>query len=290
MKGLLIILLLPLLLNSKPIYDMTETEFDSLLRHPADPFYQADISATRQDPLNAPSIPKHYDSRSSNCIHAPRNQGQCGSCWAFATTEITEDRYCMHSKQPHTLLSTQHVVSCNSVADACHGGDPQQSIQYMIDTGTVTEQCMPYVSGEEGLVPQCPGQCVGGEQMKFYKCKGEVRVFKDEESIKREVLENGPVHCAFVVYNDFKQYRSGIYYRVSDGIRGTHSVELVGWGWENGIKFWIFKNSWGEDWGENGFFRIKIGEAGMCNTEGYGFSCMPDVKINSRYLRNPLSS
>jgi len=87
-------------------------------------------------------------------------------------------------------------------------------------------------------------------------------------------MTGGPVDTAFTVYSDFYNYKSGIYKYVSGGKLGGHAVRLVGWGEENGVKYWIIANSWGSTWGENGYFRIQIGQV---NVAAYTYTCKPDI-------------
>lgn len=73
-------------------------------------------------------------------------------------------------------------------------------------------------------------------------------------------MTNGPIETGFRVYNDFMTYESGIYSHVSGQFLGGHAVKILGWGVENGVKYWIAANSWTESWGENGYFRIQEGQ------------------------------
>ncbi|VDM69567.1 unnamed protein product [Strongylus vulgaris] len=94
-------------------------------------------------------------------------------------------------------------------------------------------------------------------------------VEKDEEEIKKEIFKNGPVQAAFIAYEDFSLYKGGIYKHEGGEEKGGHAVKLLGWGVENGTKFWIGANSWSKDWGENGgYFRFLRGE-NHCEIEEY---------------------
>lgn len=81
------------------------------------------------------------------------------------------------------------------------------------------------------------------------------------EDIQTEILTNGPVEASFEVYEDFLTYKSGVYVKSSGSGKGLggHSVKIIGWGVENSTSYWIVANSWNEDWGDKGFFKIRRG-------------------------------
>jgi len=81
--------------------------------------------------------------------------------------------------------------------------------------------------------------------------------------VQKLIMAGGPVETAFTVYSDFENYAGGIYHHVSGGMAGGHAVKIVGWGVENGVKYWKVANSWNPHWGEKGYFRIKFGEGGI---------------------------
>ena len=83
------------------------------------------------------------------------------------------------------------------------------------------------------------------------------------DTIKEMLVTGGPIHTGFTVYEDFMQYKSGIYQHTSGSSLGGHAVVIIGYGSENGINYWIIQNSWGPEWGEQGYFRIKMGEVGI---------------------------
>lgn len=77
--------------------------------------------------------------------------------------------------------------------------------------------------------------------------------------IQTEIMTNGPVEASFDVYEDFLTYKSGVYHHVQGKSLGGHSIKILGWGVEAGVPYWLVANSWNEDWGEKGFFKIKRG-------------------------------
>merc|ERR1712224_1134697 len=118
--------------------------------------------------------------------------------------------------------------------------------------------------------PQCPTKCdrgSEGDHTEYKKDKyffhGDVLTASGEDQIMQAILAGGPVETAFHVYSDFENYASGIYHHVSGSFAGGHAVKTVGWGVENGTKYWKVANSWNPYWGEKGYFRIKEGEGGI---------------------------
>jgi len=84
------------------------------------------------------------------------------------------------------------------------------------------------------------------------------------------------METGFEVYHDFFNYKSGVYHHVSGKLlAGGHAVKILGWGQENGTDYWICANSWGPTWGEEGFFRIQMGECGIDQSV---WACSPDVE------------
>jgi cathepsin B len=156
------------------------------------------------------------------------------------------------------------MVSCDKSNSGCQGGYLDKEWYFLESTGTVTDKCWSYKSGA-GEVPSCRTTCEDGSEMKMYKSeKNSLKQLADVESIKMEIMTNGPVETGFTVYSDFMSYRSGIYQKHWYSYpEGGHAVKIIGWGVEGGINFWIVANSWGSSWGEEGFFRIEMGQCGI---------------------------
>jgi cathepsin B len=228
---------------------------------------------------NAPEIvdaPTNWDWRAeSNCVHPIRDQQQCGSCWAFGASETLSDRFCIASKGAvDVVLSPQDMVSCDAWDMGCNGGILSFAWSYLQNTGIVTDECTPYVSGT-GDVPKCSKTCADGSERKKYKCaSSSVVKASGTSAIQSEVYANGPVETGFDVYEDFFSYKSGIYHYTSGSKAGGHAVKIVGWGQENGVNYWICANSWGTSWGMDGFFNI---EWGQCNIDSATYACRPQL-------------
>jgi cathepsin B len=226
------------------------------------------------------TLPTTFDSRTQwpTCVHAIRDQAQCGSCWAFAASEVLSDRFCIATNgKTDVILSPQDLVSCDKTDYGCDGGYLDHSWQYLVSTGIVSDDCLPYSSGT-GRVAACPktGTCKKGSWLK-YRASGFTQ-FQSINDIKQSLVSEGPVETGFDVYDDFMNYSGGVYTRTSDNLLGGHAVKVVGWGVEGSDEHWIVANSWGSSWGETGFFRIKFGECNFDSDMIAGAPNSADVK------------
>lgn len=218
----------------------------------------------------ADQLPPAFDWRDVNGVNylSPvRNQGSCGSCYAFSSVGMMEARLRLRTNNTvQTMLSPQDVVSCSGLSQGCDGGFPFLIAgRYAQDYGLVDEQCAPYT----GKDSSCPRESCDRVYSSGYRYVGGYYGGCNEAEMKLALVQNGPVSVSFEVHPDFMHYKSGVYHRVALESEldpppyfeeVNHAVLLVGYGVDpSGEKYWIVKNSWGQDWGENGFFRIRRG-------------------------------
>jgi len=213
------------------------------------------------------SVPRQFSwyREMPECIHSGRDQGSdCGSCWAFAIANHLSDRFCIWGRD--VILSVQHLLECDKRNKCCAGGNDINAYQFLMETGLVEEHCRPY----DMQCDRCrPTRC------RRHKCKkNSVWFSSNVAKAKKEIYNNGPIQAMFDVYSDFSHYKSGVYYHTGGDYLGIHTVEILGWGVERGREYWLCKNCWGDNWGDNGFFKIRIGE---CGINRYMSSCIPDV-------------
>ncbi|KAH7829695.1 putative cathepsin B7 cysteine protease [Monocercomonoides exilis] len=199
-----------------------------------------------------------------------RNQGSCGSCWAHAASETMGFRMGIR-RCSKGVMSPQDLVSCESNNMGCNGGYADRVWNWIQKKGITTEQCIPYVSGS-GRVPTCPSKCKNGSNIvrSFVSSWGSF----NSKTVMDEVANNGPVYACFEVFEDFYNYRSGVYQHKTGRSQGWHHVMLMGWGTENGVPYWLLQNSWGSGWGEKGFFRIRRG-TNDCHIDEIFYSGLP---------------
>jgi len=198
------------------------------------------------------------------------NQAECGSCWAFGCVEAVSDRFCIASSGKfNQILSFQDLTSCGPCS-GCEGGDAGTAWSWVQSTGLVTGTCYPY------SIPTCPPQqqpclnfvdtppclssCNDTETWTAYTLTSSYNVNADVGSIQQEMFSNGPVEACFTVYDDFVNYKSGVYQAQSSNALGGHCVKCIGWGVEGGLPYWLCNNSWTTYWGDNGQFKILRGQ------------------------------
>lgn len=225
-----------------------------LMHVPRSPFTTQKVRVVGDAPESV-----NWVTKSPECVDVVRNQQQCGSCWAFAAVSVFSDRRCIAKiDNKRVQYSEEYVVACDPIDQGCDGGYPNMVQWYLQASGTTTDECVSYKSGG-GVTQSCPTKCDDGSNIPaLVKSKDHADVCTSEESMKNAIAE-GPITAAFQVYMDFELYESGIYHHIFGQLMGGHAVEFVGYGEENGVKYWILKNSWGPAWGEKGYFRIVRG-------------------------------
>lgn len=225
-----------------------------------EPVEGLDALATPYEPLYSSSLlAATFDWRNNggNYVTKIRNQGSCGSCWAFAATAALEAKALITFNKPGTdlNLSEQIVVSCGG-AGSCNGGSPGGASSFFVSTGTNLESCYPYTATNGN----CSSACANW-QNSAYKIDGYSYVSGSPltaDILKNAIYTRGPIITTFDVYDDFFSYHSGVYSYVSGNYAGGHAVLIVGW---NDLdNAFIVKNSWGTGWGELGYFRIAYSE------------------------------
>jgi len=243
-------------------------------------------------PEQLAAIPADFDARKQWGKQCPstaevRDQANCGSCWAFGAVAAMTDRICIATngtKQVH--ISAEDMNSCcDSCGFGCDGGYPGAAWQYWQDSGVVDganykiqpSLCYPYsiancdhhlnTTGKYGPcpdiqdTPQCTSKCVDGGNWDSRKNKAS-KVYSpgsNPTAIQSDIMAHGPVEADFTVYQDFLSYKSGVYKHSWGQELGGHAIKVLGWGVDGSTPYWWVANSWNEDWGDGGFFKILRG-------------------------------
>ncbi|RZC37298.1 Peptidase C1 domain containing protein [Asbolus verrucosus] len=231
------------------------------------------------------------------------DQGWCGSSWAISTAAVASDRFAILSKgREKVTLSAQHLLSCDIRGQqSCNGGYLDRAWSYIRKFGLVDENCFPYTASNEKCRIPRRGNLIEAkctlpqfvDRKSKYKVAPAYRI-GNETDIMYELLNSGPVQATMKVYHDFFTYKSGIYRHTNlsaNDRTGYHSVRIVGWGEDytpSGIKkYWKVANSWGPEWGENGYFRIARG-TNECEIESFVLGTWPEIE-NKLLLNNAIS-
>ncbi len=188
-----------------------------------------------------------------------RNQGGCGSCWAFATAAALESYALIKNGLvgQDVNLSEQVLVSCGG-AGSCGGGSIGSASNYIRDKGLPPEECFPYTATNN----VCGSACYT-YQNSTYRIQSWAYVTTTSvsvDAIKNALVTYGPLVTTMDVYADFFSYRTGIYSYASGAYQGGHAILIVGY--DDTLQCFKAKNSWGEGWGEGGFFRIAYSAVG----------------------------
>lgn len=244
------------------------------------------------DLVNTNTIPTEFDARTAwpqcESIAEIRDQSDCGSCWAFAAVEAGTDRICIATSglsKPH-LSATDLLSCCDSCGNGCDGGYPGAAWDWFTNVGVVTGGnyhdeswckaypfaiCDHHVTGKYAPcstsypTPYCTYSCDSKSNytVPYHSDKhlfaSSYSLSSSVSQIQTEIMTHGPVEAAFTVYADFPSYKSGVYQYTTGQALGGHAVKILGWGVENSRPYWLVANSWNEDWGANGLFKILRG-------------------------------
>jgi len=250
-------------------------------------------------------IPAEFDVRTAfpECASVSgniRDQSSCGSCWAFGSTEAFNDRYCIATKNTVKFSVEDTTANCGFLqcfSMGCNGGQPGMAWDWFKSKGVVTggdyfdigkgDTCAPYslapcahhVPATEKY-PACPSdeyptpslsKCTESGYSGDYasdKIKAtDSYSLNGVQAIQADMVQYGSATAAFTVYDDFPTYKSGVYHKTSNKQLGGHAIKLLGWGTEDGTDYWLVANSWNEEWGDHGTFKIRRGN-NECGIEG----------------------
>ena len=290
--GFLILAIVPV--GSAPIQNGDESTDD----------YLENLYAVMSNPIQIKFPKELEDHEVITCIDTPsefswknyngidlttpaRNQGPCGSCWVFAALGAMESL--INIKEGFTDididLSEQYVLSCIPAAGSCSGGRTASPFSFIINhtgdndflNGVIFEECLPYEADDS--IPCSQKAEYWRDTLVPFSGYGEIWFGPNNNSavdiMKSNIYENGPIYVLMTVDNPFR-YFGGLYHRSTDYFHYkslnvdylNHAVLVVGWKDDSAVEkggYWICKNSWGTDWGYDGFFNIEYGSLNIQN-------------------------
>ncbi|XP_038621288.1 cathepsin F [Tachyglossus aculeatus] len=247
--------------------DLTEEEFRNLYLNPV--LSRVPGRPLRPAPPAAGPAPPAWDWREHGAVTSVKDQGMCGSCWAFSVTGNVEGQWFL-KRGTLLSLSEQELVDCDTLDKACGGGLPANAYT-AIETlgGLETESDYSY----QGHRQRCG---FSADKATVY-INSSVALSRDEEELAAWLAENGPVSVALNAFA-MQFYRGGVSHPFRPLCTSwliDHAVLLVGYGYRSGIPFWAIKNSWGTDWGEKGYYYLYRG-ARACGVSVMASSAVVD--------------
>lgn len=250
--------------------DLTAEEFDSLFKGRSNTTTL--VGKTRSckmfdgtlEGITPTDLPDAWDWRDYGAVTPVKNQGQCGSCWSFSATGAMEGAWAISTGR-RLELSEQQIMDCSKLYGnfGCNGGLMDNAFEYAIDYGMCAEDAVPYTA-EDGTCTSTVSECT--KLATFGYCMDVPE--NDQLMLKRAVFST-PVSVSIEAdTRTFQFYKSGVLDSSSCGTTLDHGVLAVGYGIDSvtGQEYWVVKNSWGEDWGQDGY--VYIGRSDSTSDEG----------------------
>lgn len=215
-----------------------------------------------QAPADVSSLPASIDWEALGAVTPVKDQGQCGSCWSFSTTGALEGAY-FNKYKNLVSFSEQNLVDCDNFKNGgsdmgCNGGLMDRAFNWVAKNGGIcTEADYPYVSGTTKTAGTCnQSSCT---KVAGVAPQSHVDVATNSDNALMSALTIGPVSVAIEAdQSAFQLYKSGVF-TAPCGTNLDHGVLAVGYGTMNGVDFYKVKNSWGPNWGSNGYIYLQRG-------------------------------
>jgi len=204
-------------------------------------------------PPQAKAAPATWDWRQKNAVTPVKDQGQCGSCWAFSATETIESVWILAGKKTE-ILAPQQIVDCDTQDQGCNGGLPNDAFDYVKQCGGLdTEQSYPYTAhqGQCAFKKQDIGSTVTGYKMATSN--------GDETTLQASVSSVSPISIG-VDAEQWQNYNGGVMTADQCGSKTDidHAVQLIGYDTTANPPYWIVRNSWNTNWGIEGYIELEM--------------------------------
>lgn len=226
-------------------------------------------------------LPSSFDSSKNPLTTNVMNQGNCGCCFAISTSTAISDVFSIGMNMTfNPYISTMYILSSISGHKKCDGGNPYEILEKIENEGIATNICVSYENAcldygncDNNMIPS--KGCCNNQVDHYLYFISNIRVETDINLIKQHIYKYGCVIGGFTVYQSFEDFGnnygengfSDIYIDKGTDINekplGFHAICIIGWGNDNGIDYWLCRNSWGEKWGNNGYFKFALYNKGI---------------------------
>ena len=226
-------------------------------------------STKKSNPINPPNLsntyPDEVDFREKNIIGPIEDQGKCGSCYSFATVAATESAYCLKNSGSRSFrkFSKQQMVDCGpnktNYLRGCNGGVLESAYSYLREVGISEASDYPYTG--------TPGKCKADNVKMFLKIRGYSLLREVNKDGILNMLSQQPISMSMQVMGYLKLYTGGIVdVKGPCGFFYNHAILAIGYDNDTEFPYFILKNTYGDDWGMEGYmyYQIGIGSFGMC--------------------------
>jgi xylem cysteine proteinase len=216
-------------------------------------------------PVKATALPASVDWTEHGAVTPVKDQGQCGSCWAFSSTGALEGAWFLKNGSLFNV-SEQQLVDCSTAEgnQGCNGGLMDDAFQYVIENGLTTDAAYPYTATG-------PNACKAAGKPTVVKASGFTDVVPNSETALLSAIVDQPVSVAVEADQGSFQFYSGGVMTASCGTQLDHGVLAVGYGTLGGKDYYKVKNSWGQDWGMKGYILLgrgsSFGAQGQCGIQ-----------------------
>jgi len=235
--------------------DLTHEEFLAQRTSPKKRVFFPDLNVPKVD---TSSLATEVDWRTHGYVTGVKDQGQCGSCWTFSATGSMEGQ---HKNKTGELvsLSEQNLVDCvHPYTDGCEGGQMDDAFDYVISNGINSESAYPYHARD--------GSCKFDENAVVATMTAKHDIRMSEAALQKAVSDVGPISIGIdASHSSFQFYNSGVYDpSVCSSYQLDHGVLAVGYGTYEGTDYWMVKNSWGANWGLDGYIMMVRNSNNKC--------------------------
>jgi len=245
----------------------TDEEYKAILGYRA----PTNVTDVEYKVLDTVGIPSSIDWRTKGAVNPVKNQGQCGSCWAFSATCAIEGHNQIQNKRLISL-SEQQLVDCTTNCYGCNGGFQAYAMEYVQKKGQTLESDYVYEARND--------RCRDSQYQKYAYVATINQVQPRSAEQLLAAIAQGPTSVTVEADRSaFQRYQSGILNSSACGTQLDHAITGIGYGSEGGQQYYIIRNSWGPNWGEQGYIRIATvsgRSAGICGIQQT--SVWPTVK------------